>query len=372
VLFLVPGASIARNGQTHVLKQHDPVQASDIITTDATGRVRLLFNDDSTVDMGSNTSLNLRDFADSGAKPVFNVHLLQGLVRVVTGRIVEQNPSGFTVTTPEATIGIRGTIISVRARDGVSTVYVENTTRAVYVNGVNVPGGQKITIPSDPVRPELIRPLDRKELSRELAFWGGAGVAVAAPEPSGQTGRPEEQPLIGTQHLVENTNLIPPNSPLADISLPTQALGDSLTTPNLMAFVSGNLWSTAYTNTFTGSFSFNADLSSGVISNGTITGSGIASGGGPYTGNFNVNYVGGTGTVTSGMYPVAGVHGFSNGGGTTAAFAAPAMLANSFLKTPVDLRTVPNGGPVTPFDYGFDNGAAFTPDYGQGSGTLTK
>ncbi|MDR1310923.1 MAG: hypothetical protein LBK01_03475, partial [Burkholderiaceae bacterium] len=220
-------------------------------------------------------------------------------------------------------------------------------------------------IPSDPVRPELIRPLDRKELSRELAFRGGAGVAVAAPEPSGQTG---QEPLVNTQHLVENTNLIPPNSPLADISLPTQALGDLLTTPNLLASVSGNLWSTAYTNTFSGSFSFNVDLSSGVTSNGTLTGSGIASGGSPFTGPFTVNYVGGTGVATSGT---SNVFGFSDGGGTTAAFATPAVLANSNVKTPVDLRTVPNGGTVA-FAYGFSDGGTFHPDYGDGSGTLTK
>jgi hypothetical protein len=48
------------------------------------------------------------------------------------------------------------------------------------------------------------------------------------------------------------------------------------------------------------------------------------------------------------------------------------MLANSYLKTPVDLRTVPNGGPVTPFDYGLTDGPPPELDYGQGSGTLTK
>jgi len=216
VLIMVPGATLARNGQNMTLEKSALLYVSDTIMTNATGRVRVLFNDDSSVDLGANTSLDMRAFADSGAKPVFNVHLLQGVARVVTGKIVEQNPGGFTVTTPEGTIGIRGTIISARTENGVTTVYVENTTRSVYVNNVHVPSGQKITIPR-PSRPEPISPQDRRDLGRDLAFRGGAGVAAAAPEPILSSGYPEEQLRSGTLY-----------SPLADASLSTQRLGDSL------------------------------------------------------------------------------------------------------------------------------------------------
>ncbi|MDR1125275.1 MAG: FecR family protein, partial [Deltaproteobacteria bacterium] len=164
VLTLVPGASVSRDGRTLPLERFSPLRLSDTVSTDAAGRLRILFADDSTVDLGANSSLDLRDFADSGAASVFNVHLLHGVARVITGKIVEANPQGFTVSTPEATIGIRGTILSLRAGDGTTTVYVENTTRAVYVNNINVPGGQKITIPADPIRPEPILPQDRRNL----------------------------------------------------------------------------------------------------------------------------------------------------------------------------------------------------------------
>jgi hypothetical protein len=344
---------------------------SDTISTNATGRARILFNDDSTVDLGANTSLDMRDFADSGAKSVFNVHLLQGVARVITGKIVEQNPGGFAMSTPEVAIGIRGTIISVRTGNGVTTVYVENTTRAVYVNNINVPGGQKITIPGDPVRPEPILPQDRRNLGRDLAFRGGAGVAAAAPEPYQGSGRPEEQPRGGTTHLVAEADLIPPDSPLADVSLPTQSLGDSLIASSTTATVSGTLSSTAYSNTFTGNFSFSANLASGVISGATLTGTGNGSGG-PYSGAFTINYYGGSGAFTSGASGYFSITNYAAGPGTSPTFTLPAVLANSSMKglPGEDLAAIPNGGSVSAFYDLYDGVLAF--DSGSGSGTLTK
>jgi hypothetical protein len=316
----------------------------------------------------------MRDFADSGAKSVFNIHLLQGVARVITGKIVEQNPGGFAVSTPEGIIGIRGTIISVRTGNGVTTVYVENTTRAVYVNNIHVPGGQKITIPGDPVRPEPILPQDRRNLGRDLAFRGGAGVAAAAPEPYQGRGRPEEQLRGGTTHLVAEADLIPPDSPLADVSLPMQSLGDSLLaggTTALTAYVSGTLASGAYANTFSGNFSFSANLTSGAISGATLTGVGTGSGG-PYSGAFTINYYGGSGAFTSGASGYFSITNYAAGPGTSLTFALPAVLANSSMKgfPGEDLAAIPNGGSVSAFYDLYDGVSAF--DSGSGSGTLTK
>jgi hypothetical protein len=195
------------------------------------------------------------------------------------------------VSTPEGTIGIRGTIISLRTGDGTTTVYVENTTRAVYVNNINVPGGQKITIPADPIRPEPILPQDRRNLGRDLAFRGGAGVAAAAPEPVMDSGRPEEQ-LRGSTQLVAQAGLIPPDTPLAEVSLPTQSLGDSLLASSGitggggmgggggMALVKGSLTTSGLTPDFPslayGDFGFDIDLGSGAISGAHMAGGSTA------------------------------------------------------------------------------------------------
>jgi hypothetical protein len=324
VLTAVPGTSLIRNGQSLPLEQFTPLLLSDTVTTDATGRARILFNDDSTVDIGADTSLDLREFADSGTNPVFNIHLLQGVARVITGKIVEANPQGFSVSTPEGNIGIRGTSISVRTGNGSTTVYVENTTREVYVNGINVPGGQKITIPNDPIRPEPIQPQDRRNLGRELAFRGGSGVAAAAPEPVPGSGLPQEQ--LRPAQLAAVEGLIPPDTTLADVSLPTQSLGDSLLAGGGgggggggTALVSGSLATTpGGPSTFGGSvsvdstaalFSFDVNLANGDITNAQMHG---------LANEWALTWIsydatGGTGTLSGGTSGTATINGF---GGT--------------------------------------------------------
>jgi hypothetical protein len=54
------------------LKKLALLYLSDSIRTDATGRVRILFNDDSIVSLGGSSNLNLRDFADSATESRFS------------------------------------------------------------------------------------------------------------------------------------------------------------------------------------------------------------------------------------------------------------------------------------------------------------
>jgi hypothetical protein len=244
--------------------------------------VKILFNDDSSISIGSNTSLDMREYADAGSRSAFGVHVPQGVIRVITGKLVDQNPSGFRITTPEAMVGIRGTIVSLRVGGGSTTVYVENTLRQVYVNNIHVPSGSKITLPGDPARPTPIQPEDRRELGRDLAFRGGAGTAAAAPEPAPGGGRRTEQPRFAAT----GPGSLSPDTPLADLALSTQYFGDRLVDNNLLAsgpgsgggplmgHVNGSLGAGTYSYITGGSFSFDVFLSgpsSGVITNGTIT-----------------------------------------------------------------------------------------------------
>ena len=140
-----------------------PVGDRDTLTTDATGRAQILFDDDTTVSLGSNTSLSLETVVAEGANPAFKVRMGQGIARFITGKIVEKNPDGFSVVTPDATVGIRGTIFAVRVGNGTTTVFVTNTTKQVFVNGVLVPTGFKITLPQG--APTPMRRMPKSEVS---------------------------------------------------------------------------------------------------------------------------------------------------------------------------------------------------------------
>jgi len=267
VMALVPGASVLREGKTETLAIHAGIRVSDTIQTDATGRVKILFNDDSSVNLGPNTTMDMSEYADMGSKPAFNVHVPQGVIRAITGKIVDQNPDGFRITTPEATVGIRGTIVSLRTSRGVTTVYVENTLRQVYVNNIRVPSGNKITIPANPLRPELIRPEDRRQLGRDMALLGGAGVAAAAPEAGEGGGRR----TVTEQLVAAGGSIVPQDTALKDDAQIVQAMSQLAYVQQSapMGQVSGSLYSTS-SPPFVGTFSFNVNLLSGAIANGTM------------------------------------------------------------------------------------------------------
>ncbi|MDR2744452.1 MAG: FecR domain-containing protein, partial [Desulfovibrio sp.] len=194
---VVPGVFVERNGTKTPLALNDPVRNTDTIITDATGRARILFQDDGAVTLGPDTSLALIEVLPEGKTPIFKAHVAQGLARFITGRIVEQNPKGFAVSTPEGTAGIRGTIFVLRTGNGQTTLYVVNATRDVVMNGVSVPGGFKMTLPGG--NPMPMTPQD-VALTQSIA---------AAPPSSRGNGAPDapERALLAV--LDENDPLTP-------------------------------------------------------------------------------------------------------------------------------------------------------------------
>ncbi len=356
VVSITPGAFVERGGKTLPLALKSAIESGDTLSTDASGRVRVLFSDDSSMTLGPNTALALREYMASGSKPAFKAHMAKGLLRSITGKIVESNPEGFALTTPEATVGIRGTIISMRSERGSTTVYVENTTRKVYVNNINVPGGKKITVPGEPSKTLPIEPEDRRRLGREFAFLGGAGTAASAPEPSRAAGKQEATTL-----LTADDGLRMPESDLAGLALPSDMRAEQLRQNT--GTVTGSLH-TSGAGTFAGTFGFVVDLGSGAISSGYMRGSGTISG--PVSNV--INFTGGTGSAGPASFTVSG---FGGAGTQTSPIngsvaLTPGMISGSMLTGPGGLTSMP-GGSNFPVNYSIPGPA---PDAGNGSGTL--
>ena len=285
VISFKAGVTAQRDGQAVPLDMKSPVGDRDTLTTDATGRAQILFDDDTTVSLGSNTSLSLVTVVAEGANPAFKARMGQGVARFITGKIVEKNPDGFSVVTPDATVGIRGTIFAVRVGNGTTTVFVTNTTKQVFVNGVLVPTGFKITLPQG--APTPMTPADHNLVS--------GSVAANSPASGGTAQLAPPSPVMG--------NPITPTS-LAQTPIVAQALGEGFRqTGN--ANVSGGLTSDMYS----GSFSFQVNLASGAVSNGVMQ-----------SGNSDIPnaLTGGTGSVSGsslnvGGFAVDGVTGSMNG-----------------------------------------------------------
>ena len=247
VISFKAGVTAQRGGQSVELGMKSPVGDRDTLTTDATGRAQILFDDDTTVALGSNTSLSLETVVSEGANPAFRARMGQGVARFITGKIVEKNPDGFSVVTPDATVGIRGTIFALRVANGTTTVYVTNTTKQVYVNGVLVPSGFKITLPQGTISP--LTPADINFISGSVAARDSAPASTAQLAPV--------SPAAGGGVVTPTT--------LAQTQFASQALGESFNRLGT-ANVSGSLFS----DMGNGTFSFQVNLGSGAVSNGIM------------------------------------------------------------------------------------------------------
>ena len=114
VLSVQPGAWVERSGARILLQKKSPVYKDDVIVTDHTGKLQMLFADDTTVAISANSTVSVSDFTfDDTKPPSFKADVSHGVARFITGKVVEQNRDGFSVETPQATVGIRGTTFSV-------------------------------------------------------------------------------------------------------------------------------------------------------------------------------------------------------------------------------------------------------------------
>jgi hypothetical protein len=111
----VSGSLLAarQNGRKVVLGLNSPVEAGDILHTDTAAWASIRFNDGGTVVIKPDSRFQVREFEfrenDAAADKAVFV-LLKGGLRALTGLIGKRNRLGsYSMRTPTATIGIRGT-----------------------------------------------------------------------------------------------------------------------------------------------------------------------------------------------------------------------------------------------------------------------
>lgn len=131
------GAFVVRGETRSPLKVKDALYKEDTISTDSKGQVQLLFTDGTKVDLGADSMIKIADFSFGGTeKANFAMDLGRGLARVVSGKVVQQNPLGFNITTAQATIGIRGTELTTDVRDPKKTLVILTELGAGHYVGV--------------------------------------------------------------------------------------------------------------------------------------------------------------------------------------------------------------------------------------------
>lgn len=112
IISVLHGTATAESAEgIRTLHQGDSVFEDDVITTLDDSSLEIRFADNTILAQDSQSIVNLDQytFDPEGNDSSLLFQLTQGTFRTVTGEIVDQNPDGFHLESPLATIGIRGT-----------------------------------------------------------------------------------------------------------------------------------------------------------------------------------------------------------------------------------------------------------------------
>lgn len=100
----------SQGGQPGGLSSGQKVYAGQTITTGSDGEVQLVTQDGGILALRPDTTFRVDEYqADGGSGDRIFMSLLRGAVRSITGWIGKHDTSAYRLTTPTATIGIRGT-----------------------------------------------------------------------------------------------------------------------------------------------------------------------------------------------------------------------------------------------------------------------
>lgn len=110
-------ATVTRGGQETPADPGMKLQVGDVLTTGSNGSLGVIFRDDSTLSLGPDSSLVVREFLFSPAEHRLGLvaRLTKGTMAYLSGVLGKLAPEAVRFETPVATIGIRGTRFAVKA-----------------------------------------------------------------------------------------------------------------------------------------------------------------------------------------------------------------------------------------------------------------
>ena len=103
--------AVRTDGTRVSLSEGDPVFSGDVLETADGGAVSVVFVDETTLGLDADSRMTLDEMVyDPGTQEgEMGLTLLQGALTFVSGQIAKTEPDAMTISTPTATIGIRGT-----------------------------------------------------------------------------------------------------------------------------------------------------------------------------------------------------------------------------------------------------------------------
>ncbi len=168
---------------------------SDVISVGAASKIQIKFTDGGLLNLIEKTQYRINSYAfKKEGKNEYRSELVKGGFRALSGSIVKENPGGYQVKTPVATIGVRGTIFEANIVKGETFFGVDSGSISISnkAGDRQLNSGQFVSAKSDTqlgdvvdVRPEV--------LSQELFTPAEGGESMESAEASIEAGTKEEE-----------------------------------------------------------------------------------------------------------------------------------------------------------------------------------
>jgi hypothetical protein len=151
------GKITALKGEVYIIRDSKQISANtgsililkDQIKTQKKARALVLFNDNTSITVGQNSSLSVDEFVMDLKNPEnskTNFGFGKGIFRTITGKIGKVNPKGFKIKTKSASIGIRGTTLDTAVKilpsgeEEVSVAFIKgHGIITSNINGIDIP-----------------------------------------------------------------------------------------------------------------------------------------------------------------------------------------------------------------------------------------
>lgn len=132
---------VKRADQTLMPPVKAPIEPKDLVITGGDGKAKLIFNDDSSMFLSPNTRLEVQDFVIKEGKRNGSFFIHVGKIIAEVTKFIGGD-SSFTVNSPTATVGVRGTGFEVVVAEvaGKMTTTVACTAGSLSVSALSATG----------------------------------------------------------------------------------------------------------------------------------------------------------------------------------------------------------------------------------------
>src|SRR6478736_632866 len=156
--FTTTGVTVSgRDGQTRPLARGAELDSGDTVRTSPEGRAQLRFTDGSYVSLQPNTDFAISEYKYEGKNDDRGFFgLVRGAMRTVTGAVGRVNRNSYRITTPTATVGIRGTGGVIQVQNDGSTLVIGTSGIWSLTNpsgSIDIPAGVSGLAPKEPGSP---------------------------------------------------------------------------------------------------------------------------------------------------------------------------------------------------------------------------